>query len=66
MFDFPIWEGYLPTWIPIWGGEPFRFFNAIFNFADFAICVGVGILIVFNKKAFGIHKNELIPTGVTQ
>ena len=52
MFDFPIWEGYLPAWIPLWGGEPFRFFNAIFNVADFSICVGVGILIVFNKKAF--------------
>ena len=28
------------------------FFNAIFNLADTAISVGVGILIVFNKKAF--------------
>ncbi|MFP9116626.1 lipoprotein signal peptidase [Flavobacterium sp. RNTU_13] len=28
------------------------FFNAIFNVADAAISVGVGILIVFNKKAF--------------
>ncbi|KOS06818.1 lipoprotein signal peptidase [Flavobacterium akiainvivens] len=28
------------------------FFNAIFNLADAAISVGVGILIVFNKKAF--------------
>ncbi|WP_116789918.1 lipoprotein signal peptidase [Flavobacterium psychrotrophum] len=28
------------------------FFNAIFNIADAAISVGVGILIVFNKKAF--------------
>jgi signal peptidase II len=28
------------------------FFNAIFNVADMAISTGVGILIVFNKKAF--------------
>ncbi|MFP9112932.1 lipoprotein signal peptidase [Flavobacterium sp. RHBU_3] len=28
------------------------FFNAIFNVADAAISVGVGILILFNKKAF--------------
>lgn len=28
------------------------FFNAIFNVADAAISVGVGILIAFNKKAF--------------
>ena len=29
-----------------------KFFNAIFNIADMAISTGVGILIVFNKKAF--------------
>ena len=52
MFDFPIYEGQFPTWFPVWGGEPFRFFNAIFNVADFAISTGVGILIVFNKRAF--------------
>jgi signal peptidase II len=52
MFYFPIWEGNLPSWLPIWGGKNFTFFNAIFNVADFAISTGVGILIVFNKKAF--------------
>jgi signal peptidase II len=52
MFYFPIWEGNLPSWLPIWGGKQFTFFNAIFNVADFAISTGVGILLVFNKKAF--------------
>lgn len=52
MFYFPIWEGYLPEWLPIWGGNYFRFFNAIFNVADAAISVGVFLLILFNKKAF--------------
>ena len=52
MLYFPIWEGTLPNWLPIWGGQPFKFFNAIFNIADMAISTGVGILIVFNKKAF--------------
>ncbi|MDX6180711.1 lipoprotein signal peptidase [Flavobacterium sp. Fl-77] len=52
MFYFPIWEGNLPSWLPIWGGNHFTFFNAIFNVADIAISTGVGILLVFNKRAF--------------
>jgi len=52
MLYFPIWSGNLPEWLPFWGGKPFTFFNAIFNFADMAISTGVGILIVFNKRAF--------------
>ena len=52
MLYFPIWHGKLPVWLPFWGGNDFTFFNAIFNVADMAISTGVGILIVFNKKAF--------------
>ena len=52
MLYFPIFEGNFPKWFPVYGGHPFKFFNAIFNIADMSISTGVGILIVFNKKAF--------------
>lgn len=55
MLYFPIIDGHWPQWMPVLGGKDFKFFNAIFNIADMAISTGVGILIVFNKKAF--HKN---------
>jgi signal peptidase II len=52
MFYFPLFEGSWSEWIPVIGGQNFKFFNAIFNVADMAISTGVGILLVFNKKAF--------------
>ena len=58
MLYFPIWEGNLPQWLPVYGGRDFTFFNAIFNIADMAISTGVGILIVFNRKAFHRHAAE--------
>jgi signal peptidase II len=39
-------------YFPMYRGDNFTFFNAIFNFADFSISCGVGLLILFNKKAF--------------
>jgi signal peptidase II len=62
MFYFPfIKNGTFPSWIPFIGGETFTFFNAIFNIADFVISVGVGILIVFNKRVFPKEEKTTIP-----
>ena len=52
MLSFPLYNGVLPNWIPIWGGERFTFFDPVFNVADVAISTGVGMLVVFNKKTF--------------
>ncbi|WP_299525029.1 lipoprotein signal peptidase [Winogradskyella sp.] len=59
MLHFPIWRGILPEWLPFFGGKYFSFFDPVFNVADMAISTGIGILIVFNKKAFkDISKTE--------
>ncbi len=56
MLYFPMIDTVWPSWVPLVGGQDFRFFEPVFNLADTAISTGVGILVVFNKKAFG--KNE--------
>ncbi len=58
MLYFPLIDSTWPQWVPFVGGENFRFFEPVFNIADTAISTGVGILIVFNKKAFGQRPEE--------
>ncbi len=52
MFYFPIFQGRFPDWVPIWGGEYFEFFSAIFNIADMAISIGVFIILLLQKQFF--------------
>ncbi|MDC6351004.1 lipoprotein signal peptidase [Zeaxanthinibacter sp. PT1] len=58
MLYFPIIDSRWPEWVPLVGGQIFRFFEPVFNIADTAISTGVGILIVFNKKAFGTSEDQ--------
>lgn len=52
MFYFPLYQGYLPDWIPYMGGEYFIFFQPIFNVADVSISLGVFLILIFYKQFF--------------
>ena len=58
MLYFPIIDTTLPDWFPIWGGKPFLFFSAIFNFADSCITVGAFYLLIFQWRFFAAKENN--------
>jgi signal peptidase II len=60
MFYFPIIEGTIPQWSPIWSGENFIFFRPVFNIADAAISIGVIAILIFQKAYFKEEKQENI------
>lgn len=65
MLYFPLLENKtFPSWVPLWGGERFTFFSAIFNIADASISIGVITLLLFQKKLFPHHPVEEESTTV--
>ena len=64
MFSFPLFHGTFPEWLPVWGGEDFTFFSAIFNFAVACIWVGVVLLFLFFRGDFNNTKT-MPPTTET-
>ncbi len=58
MLYFPIFEGFLPSWIPGYGGDYFIFFRPVFNIADASITSGVLLIVLFQKTFFAEPKKE--------
>jgi signal peptidase II len=50
MFYVDPWQGFLPDWLPFWGGQYYS--NPIFNFADAAIFCGVVSILLFQNTFF--------------
>ena len=46
MLHFPMWKGYLPEWIPFYGGKYFTFFEPVFNIADMSVTTGMILLLI--------------------
>ncbi len=57
MFYFDIWEGYIPEWIPLWGGS-YTALWPIFNIADASIFIGVAIILIYQNRFFPDHKEN--------
>lgn len=53
MIFFDIWEGFIPEWVPIWGGQYYS--TPIFNVADACIFIGVCLILFFQRRFFGEH-----------
>ncbi|HPF91777.1 MAG: lipoprotein signal peptidase [Flavobacteriales bacterium] len=58
MFYFPLLEGRLPEWLPLWGGEHFVFFRPVFNIADAAITIGITLFVLAQRRTSQVEQAE--------
>lgn len=58
MFFFDPYQGWIPDWVPLWGGSWYS--TPIFNFADASIFCGVALILIFQNKFFDQPKEEEI------
>ncbi|TAE41261.1 MAG: lipoprotein signal peptidase [Runella slithyformis] len=50
MIFIDFWEGFVPDWIPLWGGQYYT--TPIFNIADSCIFIGVCLILMFQGTFF--------------
>lgn len=53
MIFVDVWEGFIPDWVPVWGGQYYS--TPIFNVADACIFIGVCLILFFQRRFFGEH-----------
>ena len=50
MIFVDVWEGFIPDWVPLWGGQYYS--TPIFNIADSCIFIGVCLILFFQRRFF--------------
>lgn len=50
MIFVDFWEGFIPDWVPLWGGQYYS--TPIFNIADSCIFIGVCTILIFQSSFF--------------
>ncbi len=63
MFYIDIWEGRLPDWIPVWGGNYMSLWP-VFNVADASIFIGVCVILIWQKKFFKDKSKQELTTEI--
>lgn len=56
MIFVDFWEGFIPDWVPVWGGQYYS--TPIFNIADACIFVGVCTILIFQSHFFTIAEED--------
>jgi signal peptidase II len=60
MFYFDLWEGQLPHWLPLVGGDYTSMFP-IFNIADAGISIGIVVILIFQGRFFKMDEMANAP-----
>ncbi|WP_221390126.1 lipoprotein signal peptidase [Dyadobacter sp. NIV53] len=56
MIFVDFWEGFVPDWVPVWGGQYYS--TPIFNIADSCIFVGVCSILIFQGSFHPTHHTD--------
>ncbi|MCF2516240.1 lipoprotein signal peptidase [Dyadobacter sp. CY351] len=56
MIFVDFWEGFIPEWIPVWGGQYYS--TPIFNIADSCIFIGVCSILIFQGSFHSDHSDH--------
>jgi len=65
MLYFPLIDGHFPSWFPVWSNEHFLFFRPVFNIADSAISVGIGLVFIYHKDFFPSEEVEKVEATIS-